>query len=352
MRIFKLKLEVRLRLQFCAILSQLHRHKEALEQAQEAIKIAHLIVRDKISVCRFFSKRIDFQEMYGHTGEDHRNDSSRGRDRSESQSRSEATASKPPSGTKARAAERRQSARKRGAESAGLEDQSKSSFPFDEDLQAGQFQHGLKFMDELSTDSIGNYQTEQAIQNNLDGSISLIEKTSKKLLPIYKALLSKISTIERKKEPLKKGKELDDRTINDLSPNEFESSDESRNEGDKAGKGKRSPSRPKSSGKGKKVSAQKRGGQNVDLRHILGFLNQTEWIQNLNIGNIMQIGPLKLEDLTLLRRNEECLSRDSFLEVISFLIVGYFCASTEIRFIIQLKDEIGKFQNFSTEQKT
>jgi len=37
---------------------------------------------------------------------------------------------------------------------------------------------------------------------------------------------------------------------------------------------------------------------NVDLRHILGFLNQTEWIQNLNIGNIMQIGPLKLEDLT------------------------------------------------------
>ena len=30
----------------------------------------------------------------------------------------------------------------------------------------------------------------------------------------------------------------------------------------------------------------------VDLRHILGFLNQTEWIQNLNIGNIMQISPL------------------------------------------------------------
>ena len=84
----------------------------------------------------------------------------------------------------------------------------------------------------------------------------------------------------------------------------------------------------------------------------MGFLNQTEWIQNLNIGNIMQIGPLKLDDLTLMRRNEECLSRESFLEVISFLIVGYFCASTEIRFIIQLKDEIGKFQNFSTEQKT
>jgi len=84
-----------------------------------------------------------------------------------------------------------------------------------------------------------------------------------------------------------------------------------------------------------KGSKQKKKNEaSVDLRHILGFLNQTEWIQNLNIGNIMQIAPVKLEDLTQIRRNEESLSRDSFLEVISFLIVGYFCASTEIRFII------------------
>jgi hypothetical protein len=48
----------------------------------------------------------------------------------------------------------------------------------------------------------------------------------------------------------------------------------------------------------------------------------------------MQISPIKFEDLILIRRNEECLSRESFLDVISFLIVGYFCASTEIRFII------------------
>jgi len=60
----------------------------------------------------------------------------------------------------------------------------------------------------------------------------------------------------------------------------------------------------------------------------------------------MQIAPVKLEDLYQIRRNEEVLTRENFLEVISFLIVGYFCASTEIRFIIQLKDEIGKFENF------
>ena len=66
----------------------------------------------------------------------------------------------------------------------------------------------------------------------------------------------------------------------------------------------------------------------------------------------MQIAPIKQEELCQVRLNEECLSRDSFLEVISFLIVGYFCASTEIRFIIQLKDEICKFKDFSIEKKT
>jgi hypothetical protein len=66
----------------------------------------------------------------------------------------------------------------------------------------------------------------------------------------------------------------------------------------------------------------------------------------------MQIAPIKQDELSIVRLNEECLSRESFLEVISFLIVGYFCASTEIRFIIQLKDEICKFKDFSVEKKT
>jgi hypothetical protein len=33
-----------------------------------------------------------------------------------------------------------------------------------------------------------------------------------------------------------------------------------------------------------------------DMRSVLGFLNQNEWIQNLNIGNIMQISPVTLQD--------------------------------------------------------
>lgn len=118
--------------------------------------------------------------------------------------------------------------------------------------------------------------------NNLDGSISLVEKTSKKLLPIYKALLYKIATIENKRDQLKKNKDLDDKSK--IIINDFESSDDSRNNNEEEDnssylKGKRSPSRSKSQPKGsKKHAGQKRPGQNVDLRHILGFLNQTEWI--------------------------------------------------------------------------
>lgn len=54
-----------------------------------------------------------------------------------------------------------------------------------------------------------------------------------------------------------------------------------------------------------------------------------------------------------MRRNEQELDRYAFLETISFLIVGYFCISTEIRFIIQLKEEIALYKNFDipTKQK-
>jgi hypothetical protein len=171
--------------------------------------------------------------------------------------------------------------------------------------------------------------------NNQHSSISLIEKTSKKLLPIYQELLRKISAVEKK------------RLFNKQAENNADSSDE-----ESAGE--------KSEGKGRKIKKQKLDPTKAavvrdkpfecDLRHILGFLNQTEWIQNLNIGNIMQITPIKLEDLNQLYRNEDILTRESFLDVISFLIVGYFCASTEIRFIIQLKDEIPKFPNFQLEK--
>ena len=61
---------------------------------------------------------------------------------------------------------------------------------------------------------------------------------------------------------------------------------------------------------------------------------------------------MQLEDLSSLRRNEQELDRFAFLETVSFLCVGYFCVSTEIRFIIQLKEEISSFEKFDIPTKT
>ena len=46
------------------------------------------------------------------------------------------------------------------------------------------------------------------------------------------------------------------------------------------------------------------------MRSVLGFLNQQEWIQNLNIGNIMQIQALQMKDFLNYNRDEVELSRD------------------------------------------
>ena len=74
------------------------------------------------------------------------------------------------------------------------------------------------------------------------------------------------------------------------------------------------------------------------MRVLLGYLNQSEWMYLLNIGNIMQITPLTVHDLHSAANIEVELSRDSIIEKISFLAVSYFCVSTELRFLVNLKD--------------
>ena len=76
----------------------------------------------------------------------------------------------------------------------GLEDNSRSSFPFDDDIDLG------KFDDDKSQHSVGQFFTKKWFFNNVNESLSLVEKTAKKLLPIYQDILRKIQTVERKKE--------------------------------------------------------------------------------------------------------------------------------------------------------
>ena len=268
-------------------------------------------MRDKIAVCRFYGKRMQMFDQFGYYCEE--------------------------------------SGPERMSESVSASETKQKEGPPDLDL--------------------GNYQTEQAMLNNLESSLSIKEKTAKKLLPIFKSLLFKIQQLEAQmpldstdakasarisQERLASGNERGrgqqpSETGLDGSDSSGDDLDIKKSARDKSG-GR--AVRPKSSKNTRIHPIVKGTVTNVDLRHILGFLNQTEWIQNLNIGNIMQISALKAEEMAQVRRNEEALTRESFLDLISFLIVGYFCASTEIRFIIQLKDELGKFKNFSVEQRT
>ncbi len=44
-------------MQYCAILSQVHRHKDALYQAKEGVKLSHQLVTDLKQLCEFYVRR-------------------------------------------------------------------------------------------------------------------------------------------------------------------------------------------------------------------------------------------------------------------------------------------------------
>ncbi len=84
-------------------------------------------------------------------------------------------------------------------------------------------------------------------------------------------------------------------------------------------------------------STSKRSNPKLDMRSIFGFLNNSDWVFNLNIGNIMQISPLTLQEIMSQVNKELELSRESVLDKIALLSVSYFCISTEKRFLFQDK---------------
>jgi hypothetical protein len=64
-RMRKLQMLTKLKLQYCAILSQVHRHKDALEQSKEGVRIAHHVVNDLRQLCEFYVKREDIEISMG-----------------------------------------------------------------------------------------------------------------------------------------------------------------------------------------------------------------------------------------------------------------------------------------------
>ena len=66
----KIKYECRAHMQVCALLSQLHKHKEALNHAQIATRMSHYLIKDLINLCLYCIEKV-------YIAEDNQNDDSR-----------------------------------------------------------------------------------------------------------------------------------------------------------------------------------------------------------------------------------------------------------------------------------
>jgi hypothetical protein len=56
-RMKKLGIITHLRMQYCAILSQIHRHKDAMTQAKVAVRLATLLINDMRDLCVLYIKK-------------------------------------------------------------------------------------------------------------------------------------------------------------------------------------------------------------------------------------------------------------------------------------------------------
>ena len=237
----KIKIECRMRMQLCAILSQLHRHKDALKQSRESVKLAHLLIKDLHSLCDFYMKKLEAKDESTHLSMDEQIVDERG-------------------------------------------------IPHFESI------------------SVNTPTAVAATHNYLEDSMSLIERSAKRLMPVVEEILQRMVVEEIK---LSEDKRKPEEAIGSSGGGGRVGSS-----GTAAGSSarKRMSGRVLESGGG----AGNKSRMEADMRGILGYLNQTEWVNNLNIGNIMQISPLALNDMLSVTRNEMELSREGFLDKVHY----------------------------------
>ena len=87
------------------------------------------------------------------------------------------------------------------------------------------------------------------------------------------------------------------------------------------------------------------------MKVLLGYLNQSEWMYLLNIGNIMQITPLTIHDLHSTSSIEIELARDSIIEKVSHQIQNAFIYQlffTTYRLAIWLSHTSVYLQNYDS----
>ena len=110
----------------------------------------------------------------------------------------------------------------------------------------------------------------------LEQSISLVERSSLKMLPVVREVRRRVVNSEVPPADYdKKKKHHNSSAENDGNGNDVEPEDPDDDDDD---------------------DDEDMEEEKPDMRSVLGFLNQNEWIFNLNIGNIMQIQPLSMKD--------------------------------------------------------
>ncbi len=146
MRLIRLKLECKVRMQHCAILSQLHRHKDALNQAYESAKICNVIAADQVAICDLLSKRVQFQQK-----------------------------------------------RNKKVSQMDVPQGSNQEESGDAVIMPSEVLDNQKLSEEEIGDSedenVEEYRTYQGFINNLEDSISFVEKSAKNVLPIFKEVI-------------------------------------------------------------------------------------------------------------------------------------------------------------------
>ena len=80
-------------------------------------------------------------------------------------------------------------------------------------------------------------------------------------------------------------------------------------------------------------------GLKIDMRNMLGFLNQNLYHDYLNITNIMKLKRLDFREIYGVRSPDLLLTRENLMERIMLLITSYFCMGTELRFLKQMQVE-------------
>ena len=72
----------------------------------------------------------------------------------------------------------------------------------------------------------------------------------------------------------------------------------------------------------------------MSVRNVLGLRHAEDWIFNLNIGNVMHLSLMGVEELNAKLETTHELCKDSMLEKIVLICTSYFCIGTEMRFLM------------------